>query len=345
MRFFPVVGWAERGDGRARGHGNSVPRFHVTWGTGPGVARAVRAPGRAPPCESGQVSVRFRHRVDELVTDGGAVVGVRGSVLAPAREARGVPTNRDADRRVRAARPGGGRHLRRHRRQPRPGAGELAAAPRHARRARWSPACPAYVDGRMLAIAERAGGRLVNRDRMWHYVEGLQNWDPIWPGHGIRILPGPSSLWFDALGRRLPAPLFPGFDTLGTLAHLRHHRPRPLLVRPDPHDHREGVRPLGVGAEPRPHRPQHPPGPRPRPRRVQPRPVEAFLRHGADFVVARSVPELVAGHEPADARAAARRRRARARDRRARPGGRQPLLQGRPAHGGPRRPHATAATG
>ena len=52
---------------------------------------------------------------------------------------------------------------------------------------------------------------------MWHYVEGIHNWDPIWPDHAIRIIPGPSSLWLDATGKRLPAPYFPGFDTLGTL--------------------------------------------------------------------------------------------------------------------------------
>ncbi len=61
---------------------------------------------------------------------------------------------------------------------------------------------------------------MINPDRMWHYTEGIENWDPIWPRHGIRILPGPSSLWLDATGRRLPAPLFPGFDTLGTLQHI-----------------------------------------------------------------------------------------------------------------------------
>src|SRR5699024_3575220 len=80
---------------------------------------------------------------------------------------------------------------------------------------------PAHVDGRMIAITEAAGGRVINRDRMWHYVEGIRNWDSIWAGHGIRILPGPSSLWLDATGDRLPAPYFPGYDTLGTLAHLR----------------------------------------------------------------------------------------------------------------------------
>lgn len=80
---------------------------------------------------------------------------------------------------------------------------------------------PEHVDGRMLAITEKAGGRIVNRDRMWHYTEGIKNWDPIWPMHGIRILPGPSSLWLDAKGQRFPAPNFPGFDTLGTLESIQ----------------------------------------------------------------------------------------------------------------------------
>ena len=79
---------------------------------------------------------------------------------------------------------------------------------------------PAHVDGRMIGIAQEAGATVINPDRMWHYTEGIENWDPIWPRHGIRILPGPSSLWLDAVGRRLPPPLFPGFDTLGTLEHI-----------------------------------------------------------------------------------------------------------------------------
>jgi len=61
---------------------------------------------------------------------------------------------------------------------------------------------------------------VINRDRMWHYTEGVTNWNPIWPNHGIRILPGPSSLWFDARGERLEAPFLPGFDTLGTLRRI-----------------------------------------------------------------------------------------------------------------------------
>ena len=218
-RFFPVVGWAERGGGNATGHGNSVPRFHLTWGTGPGVlAPFVR---RALAAEQrGSIEFRFRHRVDGLTKTAGAVDGVHGAVLAPSDAPRGVATSRtevaqftlQAQAVIVASGGIGGNHDLVRRNWPK----RLGEAP-----ARMVSGVPAYVDGRMLAITAEAGGRLINRDRMWHYVEGLRNWDPIWPGHGIRILPGPSSMWFDARGNRLPVPLYPGYDTLGTLAHLR----------------------------------------------------------------------------------------------------------------------------
>ena len=113
---------------------------------------------------------------------------------------------------------------------------------------------PEHVDGRMIGITEAAGARLINRDRMWHYVEGIQNWAPIWPRHGIRILPGPSSMWFDATGKRLPSPLFPGSDTLGPAALHHGHRLRLFLVRADAEHHQEGIRAVRLRAEPRPHR-------------------------------------------------------------------------------------------
>ncbi|MGL5930266.1 MAG: FAD-binding dehydrogenase [Dermatophilaceae bacterium] len=219
ISFFPVVGWAERGDGTSSGHGNSVPRFHIPWGTGPGLVAPFEDEVREH-VTAGRVIYRPRHRVDQLVTTSGVITGVRGSVLAQDQSPRGVASGRHVvgefeygARAVVVASGGiGGNH-------------DLVRANWPERLGR-PPAdlvtgVPAYVDGRMLAITERAGGTVVNRDRMWHYVEGVQNWDPVWPGHGIRILPGPSAMWFDALGDRLPAPYYPGFDTLGTLGHLR----------------------------------------------------------------------------------------------------------------------------
>jgi len=219
MRWFPVVGWAERGGFGAVGPGNSVPRFHVTWGTGPGVLEPFVKRSRTAE-DRGLLRFEFRHRVDELVVQGGAVVGARGAVLADDSIARGEPSSREVVREfeyraaaviVASGGIGGNHELVRRNWPPR-----LGTAPKH-----MLCGVPAHVDGRMLNISELAGGRLINGDRMWHYVEGIENWSPIWPQHGIRILPGPSSLWFDARGTRLPGPLWPGFDTLGTLEHLR----------------------------------------------------------------------------------------------------------------------------
>lgn len=216
MRWFPIVGWAERGGGLATGHGNSVPRFHVTWGTGPGVlAPFVRRVREAEA--KGRLSFRFRHRVDRLLVDKGAVVGAEGAVLATDPVGRGARSSRDAvgafsltaDAVVVASGGIGGNHeLVRHNWPVE----RLGPAP-----ARMISGVPHHVDGRMLAITQEAGGSVINGDRMWHYTEGLRNWDPIWPNHGIRILPGPSSLWLDADGNRFSAPAMPGFDTLGTL--------------------------------------------------------------------------------------------------------------------------------
>ncbi|WP_243225504.1 FAD-binding dehydrogenase [Microbacterium sp. CIAB417] len=217
--FFPVVGWAERGGYGALGPGNSVPRFHITWGTGPGVVAPFAAAVEAAE-DAGTLTILPRHRVTELVLDGGAVVGARGDVLADDARERGLETSREvvgsfeisAGATVVASGGIGGNHdLVRAFWPP-----SLGTPPEH-----MLSGVPAYVDGSMHAVSASAGAHLINGDRMWHYVEGITNWDPVWPAHGIRILPGPSSLWLDATGRRLPVPLFPGFDTLGTLAHLR----------------------------------------------------------------------------------------------------------------------------
>jgi len=217
--FFPVVGWAERGGYGALGPGNSVPRFHITWGTGPGIVAPFAARVEQGERE-GRITILPRHRVTDLVVTDGAVTGARGDVLATSGASRGEESSRDAigDFEISAGATivcsggiGGNHDLVRAAWPAR-----LGTPPEH-----MLTGVPAYVDGSMYPIAEAAGARLINGDRMWHYVEGIANWDPVWPSHGIRILPGPSSLWLDATGARLPVPLFPGFDTLGTLAHLR----------------------------------------------------------------------------------------------------------------------------
>jgi predicted oxidoreductase len=217
-RIFPVVGWAERGGYDAMGHGNSVPRFHVTWGTGPGIVEPFERRAREAQ-KSGRLIFKFRHRVDALTITNGTVEGVSGSILEPTSVERGQSSSRNitGDFTLRAqavivASGGiGGNHDLVRQNWPK----RLGTPPKF-----MISGVPEHVDGRMIGITEAAGGRLINRDRMWHYVEGIQNWSPIWPRHGIRILPGPSSMWFDATGKRLPAPLFPGSDTLGQLDYI-----------------------------------------------------------------------------------------------------------------------------
>ena len=217
-RIFPVVGWAERGGYDAMGHGNSVPRFHVTWGTGPGIVEPFERRAREA-MKSGRLSFRFRHRVDALSITDGTVGGVSGAVLAPDDVERGKSSSRNvvgefalkAQAVIVASGGIGGNHELVRQNWPK----RLGEPPKF-----MISGVPEHVDGRMIGITEKTGARLINRDRMWHYVEGIQNWNPIWPRHGIRILPGPSSMWFDATGTRLPAPLFPGSDTLGQLKYI-----------------------------------------------------------------------------------------------------------------------------
>jgi predicted oxidoreductase len=292
VRWFPVVGWAERGGGLADGHGNSVPRFHVTWGTGPGVVAPFERRVRDAVAR-GLVEFRFRHRVDALTSTDGVVDGVRGAVLEPSTATRGTPSSRvetsefelHAQAVVVTSGGIGANHDLVRANWP----ARLGPVPK-----KMITGVPAHVDGRMLGITEAAGGRIVNHDRMWHYTEGVVDWEPIWPDHGIRILPGPSSMWFDARGKRFGAPNFPGFDTLSTLA----------AITASGYDHSWFVLTQKIvekefalsGSE------QNPdltgkvvrltlsrvlPG--------APGPVDAFLRNGADFVVADTLPELVAG--------------------------------------------------
>jgi len=284
IRIFPIVGWAERGQ-------NSVPRFHIAWGTGPGVLEPFVRRVRLAEAR-GLVSFRFRHRVNELTLTAGVVGGVRGQVFEPSATLRGQASSRNvvgefslsADAVVVTSGGIGGNHDLVRRTWP----ARLGTSPGH-----MLSGVPAHVDGRMLAISHQAGARLINGDRMWHYVEGVDNWSPIWSHHGIRVLPGPSSIWLDAVGNRLPAPLFPGFDTLGTLAHLRQTG----------YDHSWFVLTQRIiakefalsGSE------QNPDLTSRSWRQVlgrarggnAPAPVEAFKRHGVDFIVEERLETLV----------------------------------------------------
>ncbi|GAB3130623.1 FAD-binding dehydrogenase [Tsukamurella serpentis] len=295
LRVTPVVGWAERGGGSADGHGNSVPRFHLTWGTGPEVVRVFREPVERAE-QQGLVRFAFRHRVDELLRDAdGGVIGVRGAKLEPTDLERGVASSRaivgDFEYRAPAVlvTSGGIGHdfdlMRKYWPTER-----LGPFPDH-----MIAGVPAYVDGRMLGISERAGANVVGRDRVWAYTEGVHNWNPIWPDHAIRIIPGPSSMWFDANGHRFPAPNFPGFDTNSTMKAIldtgydyswfvltetiieKEFALSGSEQNPDitEKDYRLALgRVTSSGA---------------------PGPVEAFKQRGEDFVVADTLEELVAG--------------------------------------------------
>lgn len=219
MRWWPVVGWAERGGALAHGHGNSVPRFHLTWGTGPGVVEVFERRVRAHVAK-GRIALKFRHQASRLIKTSGAVTGVSGEILEPMTVGRGQQSGRavigafevNAGAVIVTSGGIGGDHDLVRKAWP---VERLGPPPKT-----MLAGVPHHVDGRMVAIAQDSGAAVINADRMWHYVEGLRNWNPVWPNHGIRILAAPSSMWFDALGARLEAPFFPSFDSLGTLKRI-----------------------------------------------------------------------------------------------------------------------------
>jgi len=292
IKFFPVVGWAERGGSLAGGHGNSVPRFHIVWGTGPGIVKPFVDKVKQAMKE-GFIDFKPRHRVDEFVQQEGEITGISGTVLAETFINRGEKSSRLGigefsyqAKAVIVASGGIGANFDLVRKN---WPARLGTPPKN-----MVCGVPAYVDGRMLEITEHAGGRIVNRDRMWHYTEGLRNWDPIWPNHGIRILPGPSSLWFDAEGNRFHAPNFPGFDTLSTLE----------AIQKTGYDYSWFILTEKIiekefalsGSEQNPDLTNKSigdvlkrilPGP--------PAPIQAFKNHGEDFVIAHDLKELVDG--------------------------------------------------
>ena len=292
VRFFPVVGWAERGAMLPGGYGNSVPRFHITWGTGPGLVEPFKK-SVLEARNRGQLTYLARHQVTELIMTEQGVCGVRGNILVQDTAERGKATSRAVVRpfhyhadAVVIASGGIGANLELVRQN---WPDRLGKAPET-----MIAGVPNYVDGKMLELAEKHGARIVNKDRMWHYTEGLRNFSPIWDNHGIRILPGPSSLWLDAEGNRFEAPNYPGFDTLSTLEAIgktgydyswfilteeiieKEFALSGSEQNPDLTNKRlfEVLQRVKKGA---------------------PKPVQSFIDNGVDFVVADGVKELVAG--------------------------------------------------
>ena len=292
VRFFPVVGWAERGGYLAEGHGNSVPRFHIVWGTGPGIVKPFENRVRVAMAK-GLVEYKPRHQVDELVVENNRVNGVRGSVLIPSSVGRGEASSREvigsfeylAQAVIVTSGGIGANHDLVRENWP----ARLGKPPEN-----MISGVPEHVDGRMIAISENAGGRVVNKDRMWHYTEGIKNWNPVWKNHGIRILPGPSSIWLDATGQRFPTPNFPGFDTLGTLEAIQKTGyDYSWFILTEKMIEKEFAL---SGSEQNPDLTEKSikqvlkrvlPGPTP--------PVKAFMDKGEDFVVANNLTDLVAG--------------------------------------------------
>ncbi|PCD81513.1 FAD-binding dehydrogenase [Lysinibacillus fusiformis] len=292
IKFFPIVGWAERGGSLAGGHGNSVPRFHIVWGTGPGIVKPFVDKVKKA-IKEGYIEFKPRHRVDEFIQQDGRIMGISGTILAETFISRGEKSSRlgvgefsyEAAAVIVASGGIGANFDLVRKNWPE----RLGTPPKN-----MVCGVPAYVDGKMLEITEHAGGRIVNRDRMWHYTEGLKNWDPIWPNHGIRILPGSSSLWFDAEGNRFHAPNFPGFDTLSTLE----------TIQKTGYDYSWFILTEKIiekefalsGSEQNPDLTNKSigdvlkrimPGP--------PAPIQAFKNHGEDFVIANDLRELVDG--------------------------------------------------
>jgi hypothetical protein len=292
LRLFPIVQWAERGGNLATRNGNSVPRFHVTWGTGPGVLepfiRRVQA-----GAQRGLVDLRFRHRVTELSINNGAIDGVHGEILEPSSVTRGVKSARTvvgdftlhAQAVIVTSGGIGGNHDLVRRNWP----DRMGPPPQH-----LVSGVPDHVDGLMQQVVATSGGHIINADRMWHYPEGIHNFAPIWSHHAIRILCGPTPLWLDARGQQLPVPLFPGFDTLGALQH----------ITTTGYDYSWFVLNQRIierefalsGSEQNPDLTGRSismtlgrvlPG--------APRPVEAFKKHGIDFIVRHTLSELVQG--------------------------------------------------
>jgi hypothetical protein len=273
--FFPVVNWVERGEFRP---GNSLPRFHIVWGTGKVLAEQLIA-ALQNHANVGKLTLRFGHRVEQLVTENGRVCGVQG-----AEEKSGIPFEARADQVVVAT---GGIN------------GSMDMVRKHWH-ADWNKppetilnGSHRFADGMLHHAVEGAGGNLTHLDKMWNYAAGVHHPRPRKPNHGLSLVPSRSALWLNWRGERMgPQPLVSGFDTRRLVTDIcAQEKAYSWQVM----NHRIALKELAIsGAEFNPS--------------VRDRKVLAFLRdvllgnrwlvndmltNCQDFVVAQSLPELV----------------------------------------------------
>jgi predicted oxidoreductase len=203
LRFMPMPMWVERG---LFAPGNSVPRFHLAWGTGRAIAEALAGGLRAHP-QRARLELRFGHRVDALVTRAGRVAGVSGAV-----EPGGEAFEASAESVVIAA---GGIN------------GDLERVRRHWPADMGAPppvilnGSHRFADGRLHDAAAAVGARVTHLDWQWNYAAGIRHWRPRKPGHGLSLVPPRSALWLNSRGERIgPMPLVAGFDTRDLVARI-----------------------------------------------------------------------------------------------------------------------------
>ncbi|HSO21330.1 MAG TPA: FAD-binding dehydrogenase [Chondromyces sp.] len=197
VRFLPLVNWAERGLFRP---GNSVPRWHIAWGTGFAIVEAVVATLEGHPHRD-RLEIRCGQRVERLLVEAGRVVGCAGTA-----EGDGEDFEARAEHVVLAS-------------------GGICGGDLSKVKANWyapwgePPATllngsHRYADGLLHDEAAAHGAALTHLDKQWHYAAGVQRRNPESPLEGISLVPPRSALWLDARGRRFgPVPLMGYSDT------------------------------------------------------------------------------------------------------------------------------------
>jgi predicted oxidoreductase len=194
--FFPVVNWVERGEFRP---GNSLPRFHMVWGTGRELSDKLIAALRRHP-HADKLTLRFGHKVENLLLENGKVCGATG-----VEEKGAIPFEARAEHIVVAT---GGLN------------GNLDKVRQHWH-ADWSKppqvilnGSHRFADGTLHDAVEKIGGNLTHLDKMWNYAAGVHHPRPRKPHHGLSLVPPRSALWLNWRGERIgPQPLVSGFDT------------------------------------------------------------------------------------------------------------------------------------